>query len=234
MVSSAFSGYADTPLNFDHLERRLRRTLPAARVDVCTLPGCPEVRLGLINSDFPTGPLDPEVMQAVIREPAYWAFCWGSGLALARFLLDTPHWVAGRSVIDLGSGSGIAGIAAALAGAERVIACDTDPDARAATSANADLNGVSIEVVEKLPRHADVVLMADVLYDRANLPLLERARRHADTVLVADSRITELPDPAYLRIAVLDSLTFPNLGEFDEFRTVHVFCRGDVAPHHSR
>jgi len=234
LVSSACSGYADTPLNFDHLERRLRRTLPDARVDVCALPGCSEIRLGLINGDFPLGPLEPEVMQAVIREPAYWAFCWGSGLALARFLLDAPQWVAGRSVIDLGSGSGIAGIAAALAGADTVVACDTDADARAATSANAALNGVQIEVTETLPAHADVVLMADVLYDRTNLPLLEVARRHADTVLVADSRITELPDPAYTRIAVLDSLTFPNLGEFDEFRTVHVFLRDDAASDQSR
>jgi predicted nicotinamide N-methyase len=203
-------------------------------VVVCALPGCPEIRLGLINGDFPTGPLEPEVMQAVIREPAYWALCWGSGLALARFLLDAPHWVAGRSVVDLGSGSGIAGIAAALAGASTVTACDTDADARAATSANAALNGVQVDVVDTLPPRADVVLMADVLYDRTNLPLLEAARHHADTVLVADSRITELPDPAYTRIAVLDSLTFPNLGEFDEFRTVHVFSRENAAPDQSR
>jgi hypothetical protein len=42
-------------------------------------------------------------------------------------------------------------------------------------------------------------------------------------VLVADSRIRELPDPSYVKIRTIDALTYPNLGEFDEFRTVHVF-----------
>jgi len=226
LVSSGYSGFAGTPLNFDQLERRLRRTLPHARIDVGSLPTCPEIQLGLINADFPTGPLDPDVMQAVIQSPAYWAFCWGSGLALARFLLADPRWVAGRSVIDLGSGSGVAGIAAALAGAARVVACDTDADARAATAANAALNGVTIDVTATLPEPTDVLLMADVLYDRSNLPLLTIAQAHADDVLVADSRVTELPEPGYSRLTVLEALTYPNLGEFDEFRRVHLFHRG--------
>ncbi|HEY5646530.1 MAG TPA: 50S ribosomal protein L11 methyltransferase [Pseudomonadales bacterium] len=212
------------------LNRQLNRTLPDARMEVVTLPDCGGLRLALISADYQTGPLDPDVMQAVIREPAYWSFCWGSGLALARFLLQHPHRVRNRTVLDLGAGSGVAGIAAALAGARRVIACDTDPDALLATRTNAELNGVSVSLTDRLsaatapqPGKADLLLMADVLYDRRNLPLLETAQRHATEILVADSRVTTLPDPSYREIASIDARTLPNLGEFDEFRTAHLF-----------
>lgn len=205
------------------LQNALRRTLPDARIEIGHLPGCEQIRLGLINADYQTGPLDPEVMEKVIRTPAYWSFCWGSGLALARFLLAEPERVAGRDVIDLGSGSGVAAIAAALAGARSVVACDTDPDARLATAVNAGLNGVAISVVETLTAQADLLLMADVLYDRENLHLLAIAQRHAREVLVADSRVTELPDPDYREVARLEARTLPNLGEFDQYRTAHLF-----------
>jgi ribosomal protein L11 methyltransferase len=48
--------------------------------------------------------------------------------------------------IDLGTGSGILAIAAARLGVERVLACDSDPDAVAAALANADRNGVGDRV----------------------------------------------------------------------------------------
>ncbi len=207
----------------NQLEQALRKTLPDARIETLDLPGCNPIRLGLINADYQTGPLDPEVMHAVIRSPAYWAFCWGSGLALARYLLERPEWVRGRTVIDLGSGSGVAGIAAALAGAETVIACDTDPQAQLATQVNGALNGVDLQVCESLPGQCDLLLMADVLYDCTNLGLLALAQSHASEVLVADSRVTDLPDPSYREIARIEALTLPNLGEFDEFRTAHLF-----------
>ena len=207
----------------DELTHHLQATLPMGSIHPQQLPGCPELVLGLINTDFPTGPLPGEVMRDVIECPAYWAFCWGSGLALARFLLSEPAWVAGKSVTDLGSGSGVAAIAAAMAGAASVIACDSDPGARLATTINAQLNNLSIEVTDTLPETCDILLMADVLYDRENLPLLATAQAHAAEVLVADSRVTELPDPSYTEVARIQALTYPNLGEFDEFDTAHVF-----------
>ena len=111
------------------------------------------------------------------------------------------------------------------ANAASVCACDTDADARLATSVNASINAVSIDVFDSIPseRNIDMILMADVLYDKANLPLLTLAQNSANEVLVADSRITRLPDPSYMEIARIDALTCPNLGEFDEFRTAHVF-----------
>lgn len=207
----------------ERLNDAIQRTLPEARIEPVVLPDCGGIRLALINADFPIGPLDPEVTREVMRAPAYWAFCWGSGLALARLLRHEPGWVAGKTVVDLGSGSGIAAIAAALAGASRVTACDNDPDARLATTTNARFNGVDVIVTDTLPPTSDILLMADVLYDRDNLPLLGIARNHAAEVLVADSRVTEIPDPGYREVARIDALTWPNLGEFDEFKTAHIF-----------
>lgn len=208
------------------LELRLQRTIPDARLEVQQLPGCRNLRLALINADYPTGPLPEDVMRAVIATPAYWAFCWGSGLALARWLLTNPDQVRGRRVVDLGPGSGVVAIAAAQAGAARVIACDNDADALAATAVNARLNGVKLDLVaslEQVPSNQDLLLMADVLYDRSNLPLLRQAAALAATTLVADSRIRDLPDPAYRLFGTDEALTLPNLGEFDEFRTVRFF-----------
>jgi len=180
-----------------------------ARLEEHDLPDCPSLRLALINADFPTGPLPPEVMHAVVAEPAYWAFCWGSGQALARYLFREPHIVANKRVLDLGSGSGVAGIAAALVGAANVIACDTDKDAQLATLHNASLNGVPIKLVDDFTREPpfDVVLMADVLYDRSNLPLLKLAQQAAHSVWVADSRISELSEPGFELRATINALT---------------------------
>lgn len=61
-------------------------------------------------------------------------------LALAELDQCDP---AGRSVLDVGCGSGVLAICAAMAGAEPVVAVDVDPDAVAWTRFNAEANGVA-------------------------------------------------------------------------------------------
>src|SRR4051812_26351290 len=75
-------------------------------------------------------------------DPPFWAAAWPGGHALARHVLDHPEIVAGRTVLDLGAGSGLVAVAALRAGAERVVASDVDPYGRAAITVNAELNGV--------------------------------------------------------------------------------------------
>ncbi|MEM7217782.1 MAG: 50S ribosomal protein L11 methyltransferase [Pseudomonadota bacterium] len=214
------------------LQQALARTLPMARLESLRLPDCDDIELLVINADFPTGPLEPDVMRAVIAEPAYWAFCWGSGQALARWLLAQPERVRGRRVLDLGSGSGVAGIAAALAGAASVVACDIDADARLASVVNAHLNGVDVEPCERLQDAppADVIVLADVLYDAANLPLLDAARCQAGEVIVADSRIDTLPSADFELLDTLAALTLPNLGEFDVYGTTRIWRAPGLGP----
>jgi ribosomal protein L11 methyltransferase len=78
--------------------------------------------------------------------------------------------VAGRTVLDVGTGSGILAVAAAKRGAARVVAVDTDPLAVRAAAENARRNGVNVEVREgsaaDIDGTFDVVLanlVADVL-----------------------------------------------------------------------
>lgn len=52
----------------------------------------------------------------------------------------------GESVLDVGCGSGILGVAALLLGASSVRALDVDPDSVAVTRENAELNGVASRV----------------------------------------------------------------------------------------
>src|SRR5512133_3045568 len=78
-------------------------------------------------------------------DPApFWAFPWAGGQALARHVLDHPALARGRTVLDLGTGSGLVAIAAAACGARSVVACDVDPFCEAAVQLNAELNGVAV------------------------------------------------------------------------------------------
>ena len=80
--------------------------------------------------------------------------------------------MAGRSVLDFGSGSGLVGIAAARAGAARVVASDLDPFALAAIPVNAAANGVADRIAATgddligTETGLDVVLAADICYER--------------------------------------------------------------------
>ena len=204
----------------------LQRTLPDAELEITRLPAVEQIQLALINTDFQTGPLPADAMHRVIANPAYWAFCWGSGLALARWILSSAEFVANKRIVDVGCGCGIGAIAAKLAGAAEVVACDNDPDALMITRANAELNGVDLHYaddVTELSGHFELILMADVLYDKSNYPLLETVKDLATDIIVADSRIQTIDDPSFTAFYQSEALTYPNLGEFDEFKDVRFF-----------
>jgi ETFB lysine methyltransferase len=57
----------------------------------------------------------------------YWARVWPSAVALAECLLARPELVRGLRVADVGAGLGVAGLAAALAGARDVALLDREP-----------------------------------------------------------------------------------------------------------
>ena len=100
----------------------------------------------------------------------YWAFHWGGGLALARHLLSHPEFVSNRTVLDLGSGSGLVGIAAAKSGARQVIVADIDRYAIVAAALNAEANSVTLsslhgDLTAKAPPAVDLVLVGDLFYE---------------------------------------------------------------------
>ena len=66
---------------------------------------------------------------------------WGGGVALVHYMdsLGADYW-AGKRVLELGAGSGLASINAAKLGASRALATDRDTDVLALASRNADDN----------------------------------------------------------------------------------------------
>lgn len=208
------------------LDAALRALLPGARLTPTALPLVPELQLWLINADYPVGPLPPAVTRVLMEAPPYWAFCWGSGAVLARWLLDHPEEVRGKTVLDFGAGSGVVAVAAALAGARRAIACDLDPQSLAAARANARLNRVQIgESADffRLAEPVDLIVAADVLYDRDNLPFLAAFRERAPTVLVADSRVRHFAEPGYRTLWSQVCIAVPDLGEAEWVKHVTVY-----------
>jgi predicted nicotinamide N-methyase len=123
----------------------------------------------------------------------YWSVLWRSGVALAREL--DGESLRGLRVVELGCGLALPSIAAARAGAE-VLATDGCAETLELVARNAEANGVELEtaavdwtepgeLLERAP--LDLVLAADVLYERANVAvLLELLPRLAPTAWLAD------------------------------------------------
>lgn len=147
---------------------------------------CPEIALWLVDGQVDLNARCEELMNGAYAP--YWAFCWGAGQALARHLLDHPELVRGKRVVDFGAGSGVAGIAAALAGAKEVITVDIDTRALTFCEVNAQLNGVSVGVSTTLPADWDVLLASDVLYEVSIRDFLLSLRSENRKLLVADPR----------------------------------------------
>ncbi|MCY1394087.1 Ribosomal protein L11 methyltransferase [compost metagenome] len=207
------------------LQTALSELLGDARLVISELPET-ALKLWLIDAENMDRAFTSEETRRILHEPPYWSFCWASGLAMARYLAEQPHWVRGKRVLDFGAGSGVAAIAAAKAGALEVVACDLDPLAIDACRANAALNDVelqySMDFFEEADRF-DLILVADVLYDRANLPLLDEFLSRGREALVADSRVRDFQHPIYRRLEMLEAFTMPDLAEPLEFRNVSLY-----------
>lgn len=212
--------------DLDTLQSQLQCIIPSAALEVTQLPDCPAIQLMLLSPDYPQGQLDAQQMQRVMDNPLYWVFCWASGQVLARYLMDQPELVQGKRVVDFGCGSGVVAIAAALAGAREVIACDIDPLALRASRINAGLNGVTVTLqddFDAIDGPVDLLIAADVLYDRGNFPWLQRFVERASSVLMADSRVKDFDEAPYRPIARHNSCTVPDLDESREFRDVRIY-----------
>jgi len=157
-------------------------------------PHVPEVRLRLASEAHDLWLKTEEELEEIGLPPPFWAFAWAGGQGLARHVLDHPDIVAGKTVLDFASGSGLVGIAALMAGASAVLAADIDPWSGTAIRLNAGLNGVALGHTgeDMLGRDEgwDVVLAGDVFYDRAFadaiVPWFSALAARGATVLVGD------------------------------------------------
>jgi predicted nicotinamide N-methyase len=171
-------------------------------------PLVPELTLWLIA---PSIDLNARCAELASGDPPFWAFCWGSGQALARHVLDHPELVRGKHVLDFGAGSGVLALAAARAGAARVTAVDWDPRARAITARNAALNALDVEVSHDIPEGYELILASDVLYDEGAARWLFAAVERGCEVLLADPHRHGAMRPTVPPLACVAATAFPDV-----------------------
>lgn len=173
-------------------------------------PLVPEIKLHLAEESVPIWQKTEEELGEMNVPPPYWAFAWAGGQALARYILDNPHTCRGKSVLDLGTGSGLTAIAARKAGARTVIAVDIDAYALAAVRLNAEANGVWLETSAEdhlASAHGahDTVLVGDLFYerqlaDRVTL-YIESAKTSGSLVLIGDPQRSYFPQNRFTALA---------------------------------
>ena len=175
-------------------------------------PLVPEVRLHLAEESLPIWRKTEEELGVLNLPPPYWAFAWAGGQALARYILDVPETVAGKSVLDFGTGSGLVAIAAALTGAHHVTANDVDAYALAACRLNAAVNDVELDIddtdrtaAQPTDRRYDIVFLADVFYEKelaeAAMVYATAALGRGARVLVGDPRRSYFPVGRFAKTA---------------------------------
>lgn len=165
---------ATEPLPFD-ADAFIDRHAPLA-----TAPLVPELRLHLSPTSIPLWEAVESALGRTNTPPPYWAFAWPGGQAVARWVLDHPEVVSGKSVLDFAAGGGLAGLACVKAGASRVVANEIDPLALACIRRNAAANGVELELLGRDVLGADegwdVVIAGDVCYERLLAERVDRWR----------------------------------------------------------
>lgn len=194
-----------------------------------TPPHTPELTLRLADEVTPLWRLTEEALAELGVPPPFWAFAWAGGQALARYVLDHPELVRGRGVVDFASGSGIVGVAAAKAGAARVLAADIDPFCGAALALNAEANGVAIDYTDTdlldapPPAWAAVILAGDICYEQ---PLAGRvmawlgaARAAGATVLIGDPGRSYFPREGLTKLAEYQVPTTRELEDLEVKKT---------------
>jgi predicted nicotinamide N-methyase len=190
-----------------------RKAFIRANTRLTPVPLVPEISLHIADESVAIWLKTEEELDQMGLPPPYWAFAWAGGQALARYVLDHAHEVAGKRVLDLAAGSGLVAIAAAKAGAAPVIAADIDVFTEPAISLNAEANGVYLEILTQdlLDRPApaepryDVILVGDLFYERDTavraLAFLDRNAAVGSRVLVGDPGRTYLPKDHLARLA---------------------------------
>jgi predicted nicotinamide N-methyase len=126
----------------------------------------------------------------------FWAVVWPAAQVLARFLLDRPDLVRNREVMEIGCGGAVASIAAAKAGARKVIANDIDPIALAIARQNSARNRVSLEfdgenrIETRSIGQAQLILCSDFFYAKVESlvlsGLLDKWGKQSATILIGD------------------------------------------------
>lgn len=209
-----------------------------ANTKLLSPPLVPEILLHLAELSVPIWENTEEELGQLNVPPPYWAFAWAGGQALARYLLDHRSEVAGKSVLDLGSGSGLTAIAAKLAGAADVLAADIDDFAVQSVRLNAAANRVSVrttceDLLMKPPAELAVVLVGDLFYERqlaeSVMSYITQAHRSGAHILIGDPQRTYFPKVCFEQVA---EYQVPVTRELEDalIKTTAVWHMADAGP----
>jgi predicted nicotinamide N-methyase len=152
------SGY---PARLESVDLDVPEDAPLRRVELFTVDGLEQ----MVDTD------------ALLRaddgvEPPYWALVWiGARAIAARIAAGRDCDAARTSVLDLGCGLGLSGLAAALRGAA-VLFADYSDEALAFVAASLEHHGIGSCATarcdftrDRLQERFDTILAADVVYD---------------------------------------------------------------------
>lgn len=207
-----------------HLQTELEKRLPGAELMwQSPLEG---IDLQLLASNSALLQLDAQQIGQYWQQLPYWAFAWAAGQGLAQHILLNPELVAGKRVLDFGCGSGIVGIAAAKAGAESVLCCDSDPLALLACQHNAARNWVDISVTSAWCGEVgqlDCLLAADILYDLTSSGDLSQQCQSIPEWLIAETEYQLPPWSELRKVAAYHATTQPVLEDFDDNLLVSIY-----------
>ncbi|MCB1382612.1 MAG: methyltransferase [Notoacmeibacter sp.] len=180
-----------------------------ANTALMTPPHVPEVRLHLADEAFGLWKKTEDELQEIGLPPPFWAFAWAGGQGLARYILDNQKTVAGKTVLDFATGSGLVAIAAMKAGAASTLASDIDPFCAPALRLNASANAVAVtftgaDLVGE-DHGWDVVLAGDVFYEKPFadrlMPWFRQLAARGASVTVGDPGRAYLPKEGLIRCA---------------------------------
>lgn len=172
--------------------RRIERRY-ATNLQRIELPG---VRFDFVRIADPDWVLDWVALQEDQREQRtgqrrdgddlhlpYWAELWDSAHAIAQWLARNPRQVRARRVLDLGCGMGLCGAVSARLGAH-VLLADLEPDALLFAQSNAGKGPPRVRTRQlnwrttRLTERFDLILGADILYEKEQWAPLEAFWRH--------------------------------------------------------
>lgn len=206
------------------LQQALHELVPGAFLRWQSVPSL-GLEAFLLDLESASQPLDTRTSERVMNAPPFWGLLWPAGHLMARISKSHPSLVEGRRCVDLGCGSGLVSVVLAQSGA-RAVAADSDPSSLCVTELHLKRHRLEAEVTSCWKGSADLLILADFLYDETNLQVLSSFRGRAEEIVVIDSRLEILDDSDFQFLGVSSDLAYPDLDPHREFGTVRAWYRG--------
>jgi ribosomal protein L11 methyltransferase len=147
---------------------------------------------------------------------------FGTGLhettrLVAQALADHAGALAGKTVFDIGCGSGVLALVALKLGAASAVAMDIDPDAIEVTRENAARNGMTLETTtQPLPASRTAPIVLANIEARVLVPMARELAAHVDPggLLFLSGILVPQKDEVRAAYAEMELLAAPSMGEW--------------------